>query len=190
MDTPDLASLIARCRAGDELAWEAFVRRFQGRLFGLACTYVDDRDEAADLTQEIFVRLFETRARWAPHGEFVPWMFQVARNRAIDFLRRRKIRRPAASVPADEVTAIPDPGEGPEAQAIGASRRRRLWDALRRVSARSREVLMLRDVQQLSVEEAAAVLGIPAGTVKSRSSRARAELAEQLAVSRADWSEP
>ena len=190
VDTPDLSSLIALCRAGDELAWEAFVRQFQGRIFGLACTYVDDREEAADLAQEIFIRLFETRTRWAPHGEFLPWMFQVARNRAIDFLRRRKVRRPAVAVPADEVALLADPGEGPEAQAIGQSRRDRLRTALRRLSALSREILLLRDVQELSVQEAAAVLGVPAGTVKSRSNRARAELAEQLLAASPDRSEP
>lgn len=190
VDTPELAFLIARCRAGDELAWEAFVCRFQGRIFGLACTYVTDRDEAADLAQEIFVRLFETRRKWAPPGEFMPWMFQLARNRAIDFLRRRKVRRPAVAVPVDEVPMLVDQGEGPEAQAIAGSRRERLRTALRRVSALSREILLLRDVQGLSVHETAAVLGVPAGTVKSRSNRARAELATEMLAIAPGRSEP
>lgn len=180
MDTLDLAPLIARCRAGDELAWEAFVRRFQGRIYALACTYVRDRDEAADLAQEVFIRLFETRARWAPHGEFVPWMFQVARNRAIDFLRRRKVRQPAVAIPADEVPALADPGEGPEARAIARSHRERIRAAMQKLSDLSREILLLRDVQELSVQEVAALLGVPTGTVKSRASRARAELAQQV----------
>jgi RNA polymerase sigma-70 factor (ECF subfamily) len=186
MEPSDLSSLIARCRAGDELAWEAFVRLFQRRIYGLACTYVSEREEAADLAQEIFVRLFETRARWATHDEFLPWMFQVARNRAIDFVRRRKVRRPAASVPSDEVPTLVDHTEGPEVQAIGGSRRAWLRAALGRVSALSREVLLLRDVQGLSVQETAAVLGVPAGTVKSRSNRARTELAEQLLTAGGD----
>lgn len=190
METPDLASLIARCRAGDELAWEAFVRRFQGRIYGLACTYVRDRAEAADLAQEIFVRLFETRARWAPAGEFVPWMFQVARNRAIDFLRRRKVRPPASAVPVSEVPALADLSAGPEARAIDRSRLERLRAAMRRVSGLSREVLLLRDVQGLSVAEVARVLGVPVGTVKSRASRARAELAEQVLAADRRRSEP
>ena len=190
MQHPDLSSLIARCRAGDELAWEVFVRQYQGRIYGLACTYVTDRDEAADLAQEIFIRLFETRRKWAPHGEFLPWMFQVARNRAIDFLRRRKVRRPAVAVPVDDVPMLADQGEGPEAQAIAGSRRERLRAALRRVSALSREILLLRDVQGLSVQEAASVLGVPSGTVKSRSNRARAELAEQMLAAGPDRSEP
>lgn len=184
METPDLASLIARCRAGDELAWEAFVHQFQGRIYGLACTYASDRDEAADLAQEIFVRLFETRTRWAPAAEFVPWMFKVARNRAIDDLRRRKVRWPAMAVPADEVPELADPGAGPEARAIDRSRLERLRAAMRRLSDLSREVLLLRDVQGLSVAEVAGVLGVPVGTVKSRASRARAELAEQVLADR------
>lgn len=179
-DTLDLAKLIARFQAGDELAWEAFVRRYQSRIFGLACTYVFDRDEAADLAQEIFIRLFETRAKWAGGHEFVPWMFQVARNRAVDFLRRRKVRRPAFAVPADEAILVADPAEGPEAQAIGRSRQGLVRTALARISALSREVLVLHDVQGLSVEEAARVLGVPTGTVKSRASRARAELAAHV----------
>lgn len=191
VDTLDLAPLIAKCKAGDPLAWEAFVRRFQGRLYGLACTYVRDRDEAADLAQEIFIRLFETRARWAPEAEFVPWMFQVARNRAVDFLRRRKVRRPAVSVPADEaVPTLADPGEDPEARAIRRSRRERFRAGLARLSAISREILLLRDVQGLSVREVAAALDVPVGTVKSRASRARAELAEQMVALGGERSEP
>ena len=190
VDRPELAWLIARCRAGDELAWEAFVRRFQGRIFGLACAYVSDRHEAADLAQEIFVRLFETRRRWAPDEEFMPWMFRLARNRAVDFLRRRRVRRPAITVPVEEVPVLVDQGEGPEAQAIAGSRRERLRAALRRVSALSREILLLRDVQGLSVQETAAVLGVPAGTVKSRSNRARAELATEIIAIAPDRIEP
>jgi RNA polymerase sigma-70 factor, ECF subfamily len=189
VDHLDLASLIARCRTGDELAWEAFVRRFQGRVFGLAYAYVEDREEAADLAQEIFVRLYETRARWATDDEFVAWMFGVARNRAVDFLRRRKVRRPPASVPAEGVS-LADPHEDPEARAIRRSRLDRLRAALKRVPEVSRQILLLRDVQGLSIREAAAALGVPAGTVKSRSSRARAELAEQLLDARFDRSEP
>jgi RNA polymerase sigma-70 factor, ECF subfamily len=180
VDTQDLAPLIAQCRAGDPLAWEAFVRQFQSRVYGLACTYVRDRDDAADLAQEIFVRLFETRARWVPDREFVPWMFQVARNRAVDFLRRRRVRRPAVAVPAESAAELADPGEGPEARVLRRSRLDQFRAALARLSDLSREILVLRDVQGLSVREVAAALGVPDGTVKSRASRARAELAEQL----------
>jgi RNA polymerase sigma-70 factor (ECF subfamily) len=176
----DLTSLLERCRAGDELAWEAFVRHYQARIFGLACTYVSDRGEAADLAQEIFVRLFETRDRWADGDQFVPWMFQVARNRAVDFLRRHNARRPPLAVPAEEAMLASEPSDGPEAQAIGRSRHGLLRAALARLSALSREVLILREIQGLSVEETARILGVPSGTVKSRANRARTELAARV----------
>ena len=176
MEQLELPTLLARCRAGDDLAWEAFVRRFQGRLFGLACTYVDDRDEAADLTQEIFVRLFETRDRWAGGDEFIPWLIHVARNRSVDFLRRRRVRRPAISVQEDAGFQLPDHQPDPESRTMAASERTLLHTALRGLSSLSREVLILRDVHGLSVQHVAATLGVPVGTVKSRASRARVEL--------------
>ena len=180
MDTSDLGPLIARCRAGDDPAWETFVRRFQGRVFGLACTYVTNRDEAADLAQDIFVRLFETRGRWPGGPEFLPWMFQVARNRAVDFLRRRQSRRVSASVDLDDAPPLADASDDPEMRAIAASRRAQLGAALRRVSALAREVLLLRHVHGLSIDETAAALGVPIGTVKSRANRGRSELARIL----------
>lgn len=190
VETVDLGTLIAQCRSGDPLAWEAFVRQYQSRIYGLAYSYARDRDEAADLAQEIFIRLFETRARWAPAAEFVPWMFQVARNRAVDFLRRRRVRRPAVSAPATELADLADPGEGPETQALRRSRREELRAGLARLSNLSREVLLLRDVQGLTVQEVAATLGVPTGTVKSRASRARAELAAEMIASGGERRKP
>lgn len=180
MDQLDLPTLLASCRAGDELAWEAFVHRFQGRVYALAYSYAAEREDARDLAQEIFVRLYETRDRWAPADEFLPWLIHVARNRSVDFLRRRKVRRPAASVREKDGFEIPDAGPTPEAGAITASYHGLLWRALRGLSALNREVLILRDVHGLSVQQVAGQLGVPVGTVKSRASRAREELTETV----------
>lgn len=176
----DLETLIARCQAGDELAWEAFVRRFQGQVYALACSYLVDRDEARDLAQEVFVRLYETRHRWVGPDSFVAWLCQVARNRAIDYQRRRRVRQPSSVVPEEEGVQTVDPSPGPAEQWEDRSRRRLLQAGLARLSALSREIVMLRDVQELSVREVAALLGIPVGTVKSRASRARVELAQEV----------
>ena len=176
----DLGVLIARCQAGDELAWEAFVRRFQGRVYALACSYLDDRDEARDLAQEVFVRLYETRGRWAEAEGFVAWLCQVARNRAIDYQRRRRVRQPPRVVPEEQGVQVVDVSPGPAEQFEHRSRHRLVQAALARLSTLSREIVMLRDVQELSVREVATLLGIPAGTVKSRASRARVELAEEV----------
>ncbi len=180
MDDLELADLLGRCRAGDELAWEAFVRRFQGRVYALAYSYVGEREDARDLAQDIFVRLFETRDRWAGSHEFVPWLIHVARNRSVDYLRRRKVRRPAVAVPQTEELQIPDRQPSPETRTVEASQRTLLHEALRGLSALSREVLVLRDVHGLSVQHVAATLGVPVGTVKSRASRARIELVARI----------
>jgi RNA polymerase sigma-70 factor (ECF subfamily) len=180
VDQLELTTLIARCRAGDELAWEAFVRQLQGRIYALAYSYVGEREDARDLAQEIFIRLFETRDRWADGPEFMPWLIHVARNRSVDFLRRRKVRRPAVAVQEDEGFRLPDRQPDPETRTVVASQRSLLHAALRGLSALSREVIVLRDVHGLSVQHVAATLGVPVGTVKSRASRARAELVARV----------
>ena len=185
MDASDLSTLVERCRAGDALAWEAFVRQIQGRMFALAYSYAGDREDARDLAQEIFVRLYEVRGQWPSGDEFLPWLFRVARNRSVDYLRRRSVRRPAVTVDEAEIAELPDPAPGAEAQAIASDRRGLLHAALRSLSAINREIVVLRDVHGLDIRQVASILGIPLGTVKSRASRARVELAERvLALSR------
>jgi RNA polymerase sigma-70 factor (ECF subfamily) len=185
LDATDLTPLVERCRTGDALAWEAFVRQLQGRLFALAYSYAGDREDARDLAQEIFVRLYEARSHWPSGDEFLPWLFRVARNRSVDYLRRRSVRRPAVAVDDAEIGELPDSAPGAEAQAIEADRRSLLRAALKGLSAINREIVVLRDVHGLDIRQVASILGIPLGTVKSRASRARVELAERvLALSR------
>jgi len=180
VESNDLSTLIDGCRAGDAPAWEAFVRRFQGRMFALAYSYVGDREDARDLAQEIFVRLYEARAQWLTGDEFLPWLFRVARNRSVDFLRRRKVRTPPATVDEAAIAELADPAPSAEARALDSDRRGLLHAALRGLSAINREIVVLRDVHGLSIQQVASILGIPLGTVKSRASRARVELAERV----------
>jgi RNA polymerase sigma-70 factor (ECF subfamily) len=180
VDREALIPLIGRCRAGDELAWESFVRQAQGRIYALAYSYLNDREEARDLAQEIFIRLYETRDRWPDDAEFVPWLIHVARNRSVDYLRRRKARVLSWALPEEHYASVADAAAGPEDRAVATSQRGLMRAALRRLSAISREILMLRDIQGLSVDQVSSLLGVPEGTVKSRASRARIELAEQV----------
>jgi len=185
----DLGILIARCQAGDELAWEAFVRRFQGRVYALACSYVADRDEARDLAQEVFVRLYERGgAGWRPkrssHGS-------AGGPQPRDRLPALAPGARAARGPAGEEGArVADPSPGPAAALEQRSRRHLVQAALRRLSALSREVVMLRDVQGLSVREVAALLGVPTGTGEIAASRARVELAEEVLALGRERSQP
>jgi RNA polymerase sigma-70 factor, ECF subfamily len=176
----DLATLLDRCRSGDELAWEAFVRQFQARVYGIAYHYVGNMDEARDVAQEIFVHLYEKRRIWAEPSRFVPWLVCTARNGCIDHIRRRKARPPAFDVPADEAWDLASEGGSPEELAIAKSRRGLVHRALRALTALNREVILLKDIQGLSLEEIASQLGAPIGTIKSRLNRARIELAEKV----------
>lgn len=176
----ELAALIDRCRDSDELAWEALVRQLQRRIFSIACGYAPDADEARDLAQDIFVRLYETRRRWPSADVFVPWMVRVARNVCIDELRRRRARPPAEDLVADEMPDLGDTRATPEAALDVARDRALVWRAFRSLGRLSREIILLKEIQGLTFQEIAAMLGAPVGTVKSRASRARLELAERV----------
>ena len=176
----DLSSLLDRCRQGDNLAWEALVRQFERRVYSIASGYAASPDEARDLSQDIFVRLYETRGRWVEASVFVPWLVRVARNVCLDHLRRKKARPPAEDIQADEMWDLASGAADPETELHEAGRRRLVWRALQALGQLSREVIQLKEIQGLSLQEVAAVLGVPVGTVKSRSNRARLELAEQV----------
>jgi RNA polymerase sigma-70 factor (ECF subfamily) len=181
----ELPSLLDRCRQGDDLAWEALVRQFERRVYSIASGYAASPDEARDLSQDIFVRLYETRGRWAAADVFVPWLVRVARNVCLDQLRRKKARPPAEDIQADEMWDLASGDADPETELQQAGRRQLVWRALQALGQISREVIQLKEIQGLSLQEVAAVLDVPVGTVKSRSNRARLELAEQvLALSR------
>jgi len=176
----DLSLLVDRCRAGDELAWEAFVRQFQGRIFAIACSYAHTREDGRDLAQDIFVRLYEKRRLWPPADVFVPWMIRTARNLAVDHVRRVKARPVGSDMSEDVLEVLESRDRNPEERWVASSAKDMVWRALRRVTALNREIIVLRDIQGLSLEEVASLLRIPIGTIKSRSNRARLELARKL----------
>ena len=176
----ELADLLGRCHAGDELAWEALVRRFQGRIYSIAYSYTGNPDDARDLAQDIFVRLYASRHQWAAAEGFVPWLVAISRNLSVDFLRRRRARTAATEVGLDAAAELTGGGLDPEAGVTAKRRRALVWQALRRLTHISRETIILRDIQGLSLDEVATTLRIPIGTAKSRTSRARIELAQQV----------
>jgi len=176
----DLPVLIARCKAGDELAWEAFVRQYQGRVYSLAGSYARSSEDARDMAQEIFVRLYEKRHAW-PEGEtFVPWMIRTARNLCIDLIRKAQVRPSAADSSEDDLARLTSSTVSPEDDFHLGARKSLLWRAIRSLTALNREMVVLKEIQGLSLEEVASLLKVPIGTVKSRSNRARLELAEKV----------
>ena len=173
----ELDTLLERCRQGDDLAWEALVRQYQGRIFGLALHFLRDREEARDAAQEIFLRVY-IRLDSLREGEaFLPWLLRLGRNACIDRLRRREVRTPAIAVALDEAPEIPSLEPSPEEAALGNARQVLLYRALGELSEKNREMILLKDTQELKLEEIAELLSLPLGTVKSRAHRARIELA-------------
>ena len=176
----ELKEILDRCREGDQLAWEALVRSFQGRVYGIACHYLGNSEDARDAAQEIFVRIYRNLGRSIDERRFVPWMVRISRNICVDHIRRRKSRPPAHDLPCDKLPALADGRENPEEHWAAGSRKRMIYRAMRNLSHVSREIILLKDILGLPLEEISSQLAVPLGTVKSRCNRARIELAERV----------
>jgi RNA polymerase sigma-70 factor, ECF subfamily len=176
----DPAELLNRCRQGDELAWEVLVRQHQGRICAIAYGYLGDQDEAFDLAQEIFVRVYERLDTCEDPEKFQSWLTRIARNACIDHLRRQKARPPRQDIPADEMYNLKGNTADPELDWVRNSRKKLVYRALQELSEINREIILLKDIQELPLDEIASMLELPVGTVKSRSSRARIELARVI----------
>ncbi len=186
----DLAMLLERCKAGDELAWEALVRQFQARVFGIAFHYVGNTEDARDLAQEIFIRIYSHLDLCVDEHMFVPWMVRISRNACIDHLRRKKARPIPADVAVEEMLHLQATGPNPEEHWMADSRKRVIHLAFRKLTNLNREVILLREILGLPLEEIASLLKIPLGTVKSRINRARLELADRVRALASSGGEP
>lgn len=171
------AADVARARTGDMAAFAALVRRHQERVFRFILRMLDTREEAMELTQDVFVKAWQALPDWRPQASFSTWLLQIARNAALDQLRRRRI---VQFSPLEDGMDVADGAPGPEASYASRQRQVKLERALQQVAAEHREILLLREVEALSYGELAAVLGIAEGTVKSRLARARAALLEHF----------
>jgi RNA polymerase sigma-70 factor (ECF subfamily) len=175
--------LVARARAGDGEAFEALVLKYKDRVFSMCARMLGNRTDADDVTQEVFVTLFRNIERFEERARFSTWLYRITMTRCWDELRRRKTvkhTRPQ-SLDADE-----GPGE-PAGREVGPEEGARLKElealverSVAELPEDAREVLLLRDNQELSYEEIAEIVEIPVGTVRSRLNRARKLLMEKL----------
>jgi RNA polymerase sigma-70 factor (ECF subfamily) len=179
--------VLRRCRAGDQAAWHELVSRHTRRVFGLAYRFCGRVDEAEDLTQEVFVKVFQNLHRFQEtDAAFSTWLTSIARNQAIDHYRRRREERLRRAQDPAILDAASAPGPGPLADVEQAERVALVRSGLRALPVELREPLVLCDLQGLPYEEIAGVLAIPLGTVKSRINRGRLELARRLRARRQD----
>jgi RNA polymerase sigma-70 factor (ECF subfamily) len=185
---PDL-DLVEACRAGHGDAFDALVRRHEARVVRLAARLLGDTDAALDAAQEAFVKAWRALPRFQGEARFSTWLVRIVINQCRNDLRRRRTVKHTRPLSLDAPAALSDgvvgdsvaaAGPAPFDVARGREVERSLEAALGRLDAEAREVVWLRDAEDLSYEDIAEILDVPVGTVRSRLHRARAELRRHM----------
>jgi RNA polymerase sigma-70 factor (ECF subfamily) len=189
-DAQVAALLVRRCIAGDAVAWDEIVQRYHRRIYNICYRFAGSSDDAQDLTQEVFIRMYRTLNSYdVGRGAFMTWITTLTRNLLVDHFRKTKHDRLTDSLDAttsDHPDAmplserIPDEGPAPDSGVQSRETRDAVHQALQKLSPELREAVILRDLQDMDYREIATVLKVPEGTVKSRINRGRAELARLL----------
>jgi RNA polymerase sigma-70 factor (ECF subfamily) len=183
---------IERLRAGETAAFDRLVHERSGEVYALLYRLTEDAEEARDLTQETFLRVFQSIDRFRGDADLKTWIYRIALNQARNRWRWWKRRRRDATVSLDATAGLDaqpldallrDAGASPEQETLLREREMVLRRALRALGRSYREVVVLRDVEGLTYEEIATTLEISIGTVKSRLSRGRQELRRKLGSS-------
>ncbi len=156
------------------------MRRFEARIYGFALHYLRDPEEARDAAQEIFIKMYQHVSGIRDGRTYLPWMLRLARNCCIDRIRSRKARPQDFLATADDGVEHTSSDPSPEESLLADARRSLLYRALTTLTAVNREIVLLKDIEQLQLSDISTRLGLPLGTVKSRSNRARSELAKAV----------
>jgi len=189
-DAQVVAMLVRRCIAGDVVAWEEIVQRYNRRIYNICYRFAGSGDDAQDLTQEVFIKMFRTLSSYdVERGAFMTWVTTITRNLLVDHFRKSKQDRMTESLdttPSERDDAMPlsekIENKAPAADSSVQNRETRelIHNALQKLSPELREAVILRDLQDMDYKDIATVLKVPEGTVKSRINRGRAELARLL----------
>lgn len=179
------AELVARSIKGREDGFEELVRRYQRPIAAYVFRMVGDYDAALDLTQEVFIKVYNSLERYRPEFKFSTWLYRIAHNASIDHLRRQgAVRFEDLEVEnADGQTyekPLASDAPTPEQESERAERRAEIEDVVRNLTPAYRELIVLRHALDLSYDEIADVTGLPLGTVKNRIFRAREAMRGQL----------
>ena len=176
----DQEHIIARARRGDADAFEQLVAAYRNQVFRLALRMCGNEADADEVAQEAFLSAWKGLPNFRGESRFSTWLYQLTTHAAIDLMRREK--RQAAAEDIDGITAADD-GPSPQQQVERTETQREIRSALMQLPEEYRQVLLLRFMQELSYEEIGQTLKLPAGTVKSRLNRAKAQLKDILSRS-------
>jgi len=174
--------LVERCLQGDDAAWEAIVTTYARRIYNLGYRYTGRTDEAEDLTQEIFIKIYQNLKAFRPEaGNLLNWILKVSRNLIIDHYRQTRRFQHTAGSEEMETMNLSDE-KLPDAHRLmeQSEASRFLRDGLQALSPELKEAVILRDLEGMAYQEIAQLLNVPEGTVKSRINRGRIELAKLL----------
>jgi RNA polymerase sigma-70 factor (ECF subfamily) len=185
-----LADLAALCLKGDAQAWEQLARTQHRKIYGICYRFTGSQSDAEDLTQEAFLKMYKNLASFDPtKGGFSTWLTTLTRNLLVDNYRRTRLERASDSLDEGyegeedgptKAERLADTGKSQEQYVAGLELRTQIQEALKQVSPDLREAVILRDLEDMDYKEIAEILGVPQGTVKSRISRGRSELARLL----------
>ena len=179
----DETQLIRRAQGGDRDAFAQLLERFEKPVYHQALRMVGHVEDAADLTQEVFLKVWQGLPSFQGDSSFSTWLYRLTSNACIDFLRREKRRRGTLSLDDEErelAAQLPDPAPTPQRALEQRELRQALEEGLAALSDEHRQVLVLRELNGLSYDEIAQALDLSPGTVKSRIARARMSLANFL----------
>ena len=179
--------LVERCLQGDDAAWETVVNSYGRRIYNLGYRYTSHREEAEDLTQEIFIRVYQNLKSYRSEaGSFQNWILRVARNLVIDRYRQtRRYQQAGGSEELETMSLRDDKVPNPQRATEQIEASRFLQDGLQSLPPELKEALIHRDIEGMSYQEIAYLISVPGGTVKSRINRGRLELAKLLIKRRA-----
>ena len=178
--------IIQRCLGGDQAAWESIVRLHWRKVFNIAYKFVGKHDEAEDLAQDVFLKIFKSLNTFDRRANFQTWLISVSRNLCIDHYRSVRKERETMNRDVDPSDLSPvSTTASPYAQIELRDRVTLLRLALDKLAPALRTAVMMRDIQEMTYQEIADSLSLPEGTVKSRINRGRTELARQIQILRA-----
>jgi len=178
------ARLVERARTGDEGAFRAIVERYESRVAATVIGMLGPGGEAEDVGQETFIRLYRSLDRYRGEASLGTYVTRIALNLSLTALRRRKRWRSRFVSRDDDRRRLPEPASDPRPDLERRDMERRIRSALDVLSSDHRAVVVLRMIDGYSTRETAAILGVPAGTVMSRLSRALGRLEEIMEVDR------
>jgi RNA polymerase sigma factor (sigma-70 family) len=181
----DDLELIAQAKTGDERAYRALLLKYERSVYNICYKMMRDREEARDLAQEAFTKVFSMLDRYNPAYAFSNWLLKITSNLCIDAMRKRRVDtlpmdEPIKSSKGEIERQYPSPGDTPDKALVKKERMAMLENAVENLPGHYRIMILLRHQEELSYEDIAEVLDIPLGTVKARIHRAREMLKTML----------